>query len=68
MEETSFVLAKTLAGLLGDYREVAERIVVRADHNRYVTASDRMRLASLNDRVNQVAQVLQQREEAQRSS
>jgi hypothetical protein len=57
-DEPLFILAKTLARLAGEYREVAGRIVTRHDHNRYVLAADRDRLASLNREVEKLGAML----------
>ena len=49
---------KIVTILLREYREVAERIVERADHNPYVRVADRERLALLNSEVDRIEQTI----------
>ena len=60
MEEPLMEVAKGFAALLGEYREVTGRIVRRADHQRYVLAVDRDRLAALNSEVDKLSEILRQ--------
>ncbi len=58
-EQALMAVMEGLAILLREYREVSERIVARHDHNRYVLAADRDRLAYLNGKVNEIETSLQ---------
>ncbi len=57
-DEPLMVLTKALAGLVGEYREIAERIVIRADRGRYLLAADRDHLAALNASVKEIVALL----------
>ncbi len=57
-DEPLMVLTKALAGLVGEYREIAERIVRRADRQRYLLAADRNHLDALNGKVKEIVALL----------
>ncbi len=58
-EQAEIEVMKGLATLLREYREVAERIVMRySNNNCFLLAADKKRLAHLNKKVDEIEAIL----------